>query len=76
MPRFVEDALDEAGLMELYRERPPYQQNDYVGWIARAKRLLEHGPEKPFDYFDRFAQERASRGKTLAQIEKELAERR
>ncbi|WP_148229283.1 YdeI/OmpD-associated family protein [Oceanithermus profundus] len=24
--------------MEAYRSRPPYQQNDYIGWITRAKR--------------------------------------
>jgi uncharacterized protein YdeI (YjbR/CyaY-like superfamily) len=23
--------------MKAYRDRPPYQQNDYVGWITRAK---------------------------------------
>ncbi len=36
MPAFVRKALNERGLMEAYRERPPYQQNDYLGWIARA----------------------------------------
>ena len=24
--------------MDTYRRRPPYQQNDYIGWITRAKR--------------------------------------
>ena len=24
--------------MESYRNRPAYQQNDYIGWITRAKR--------------------------------------
>ena len=24
--------------MEAYRARPPYQQNDYISWITRAKR--------------------------------------
>ena len=38
MPDFVRDALAERGLMEAYRERPAYQQNDYIGWIAGAKR--------------------------------------
>jgi uncharacterized protein YdeI (YjbR/CyaY-like superfamily) len=37
MPAFVRSALDEGGLMEAYNERPPYQKNDYLGWIARAK---------------------------------------
>jgi len=38
MPEEVRTALDERGLMEAYRQRPAYQQNDYVGWINRAKR--------------------------------------
>ncbi len=37
MPEFIGSALTEARLMEAYRNRPPYQQNDYVGWITRAK---------------------------------------
>ncbi len=24
--------------MSAYQARPPYQRNDYVGWITRAKR--------------------------------------
>ncbi len=38
MPALVERALLERGLMEAYRCRPPYQRNDYLGWIERAKR--------------------------------------
>ena len=38
MPDDVEAALVDAGLWEAYRNRPPYQQNDYVGWITQAKR--------------------------------------
>jgi uncharacterized protein YdeI (YjbR/CyaY-like superfamily) len=38
MPDFVRDALIEFDLMDVYRQRPPYQQNDYIGWITRAKR--------------------------------------
>lgn len=38
MPPFVRDALIERGLMEEYLQRPPYQQNDYIGWIGRAKK--------------------------------------
>lgn len=37
MPGFVRRALEERGLMSAYQERPAYQQNDYLGWIARAK---------------------------------------
>ncbi|GAB2628727.1 YdeI/OmpD-associated family protein [Novilysobacter erysipheiresistens] len=37
MPPFVREALDKHGLMGAYKARPPYQQNDYLGWISRAK---------------------------------------
>lgn len=37
MPDFVRDALDENDLMKAYRARPPYQQNDYISWITRAR---------------------------------------
>ena len=38
MPDFIRAAIVEHGLMAAYRNRPPYQQNDYIGWITRAKR--------------------------------------
>jgi len=38
MPDFIRDALNERGLIQAYQARPPYQRNDYIGWIARAKR--------------------------------------
>jgi uncharacterized protein YdeI (YjbR/CyaY-like superfamily) len=38
MPDFFREALEARGLMEAYCARPPYQQNDYIGWITRAKR--------------------------------------
>ena len=37
MSDFVRQALVERGLMEAYRKRPAYQQNDYLGWINRAR---------------------------------------
>jgi uncharacterized protein YdeI (YjbR/CyaY-like superfamily) len=37
IPPFVEAALTQHALMEAYRGRPPYQQNDYIGWITRAR---------------------------------------
>lgn len=39
MPSFVKQALIGRGLLDAYRSRPPYQQNDYIGWINRAKRF-------------------------------------
>ena len=38
MPDFVSQALAARGLEQAYRDRPAYQQNDYIGWITRAKR--------------------------------------
>ena len=37
MPKDVHAALTKAKVMDEYKSRPPYQQNDYVGWITRAK---------------------------------------
>ncbi len=37
MPSFVKDELIDLGLMEAYQNHPAYQQNDYIGWITRAK---------------------------------------
>ena len=38
MPDFVKTVLIKRGLLDAYKNRPPYQQNDYIGWITRAKR--------------------------------------
>lgn len=38
MPLYVKKALEQNRLTEAYRARPPYQQNDYIGWITRAKK--------------------------------------
>ncbi len=37
MPDDVRLALDKRGLTAAYEARPPFQRNDYVGWIVRAK---------------------------------------
>ncbi len=37
MPSFVKRALEERNLVDEYNRRPAYQQNDYIGWIDRAK---------------------------------------
>jgi uncharacterized protein YdeI (YjbR/CyaY-like superfamily) len=47
MPKKIRSLLIEEGLMELYKARPPYQQNDYLGWISRAK--LEATKQKRID---------------------------
>jgi len=37
MPDFIRDALNSRRLMDAYLARPPYQRNDYIGWVTRAK---------------------------------------
>ena len=37
MPDYIREALTEHKLMAASHERPDYQQNDYIGWITRAK---------------------------------------
>ncbi len=34
----IRDALNRHELRAAYDARPPYQRNDYIGWINRAKR--------------------------------------
>ncbi len=38
MPEDIAQRLRAGGLETAYQARPPYQRNDYLGWIARAKR--------------------------------------
>ncbi len=40
MPIFVKDALESAELFDVYKSRPAYQQNDYIGWITSAKQAV------------------------------------
>jgi uncharacterized protein YdeI (YjbR/CyaY-like superfamily) len=38
MPEDVRKALESGDLMAAYEERLAYQRNDYLAWIARARR--------------------------------------
>lgn len=38
MPDDIAARLEAEGLRAAYEARPPYQRNDYLGWVARAKR--------------------------------------
>ena len=38
MPEDIAHLLGERGLRKDYDARPAYQRNDYLAWIARAKR--------------------------------------
>jgi hypothetical protein len=42
-------------------------------WMPRVRVILEHGEGRAFEPFDRFAQERESAGKSLAQLLDEFA---
>jgi hypothetical protein len=46
---------------------------DRTDWIPRARIILEHGDTKPFEKFDRLAQVRESKGKSLSQLLDEFA---
>jgi len=37
MPDEIRLAIEARRVVSAYRARPAYQQNDYVGWIIRAK---------------------------------------
>jgi uncharacterized protein YdeI (YjbR/CyaY-like superfamily) len=38
MPKDVLETLEKEKLVDNYYARPPYQRNDYISWITRAKR--------------------------------------
>ena len=44
MPKALKELLIARSVWDAYRARPPYQRNDYLGWITRAK--LELTKEK------------------------------
>lgn len=52
MPADVSERLLQEGLTEHYNSRPPYQQNDYIGWIIKAKR-----PETRQKHLDQMLEE-------------------
>jgi hypothetical protein len=49
------------------------ERND---WIPRIRTILEHGESRPFERFDRFAQQQESEGKSLPQLLNEFAQAR
>lgn len=46
---------------------------ELTDWMPRAKRILEFGESRAFESFDRWAQERASQGKSLNELLDEFA---
>ncbi|HKV79139.1 MAG TPA: DinB family protein [Candidatus Sulfotelmatobacter sp.] len=49
---------------------------EQTDWMPRARMILEQGENRAFDPFDRLAQERKSRGKSLAELLDEFAQAR
>ena len=47
--------------------------SERTNWMPRARMILQHGESRPFERIDRFAQERESAGKSLAQLLDEFA---
>jgi len=45
-------------------------------WMVRTRIILEHGEARPFDRYDRFAQQRANPGRPLAGLLDEFADLR
>ncbi len=45
-------------------------------WMGRMRIILDHGEERPFDPFDRFAQFEDSKGKSLEDLLEEFAQLR
>jgi uncharacterized protein YdeI (YjbR/CyaY-like superfamily) len=43
MPDDVRESLERRGLTQAYSDRSAYQRNDYLAWIARAKREATRG---------------------------------
>ena len=38
MPDAIREALTSRDPMGAYEARPPYQRNDYISWVTRARR--------------------------------------
>lgn len=48
-------------------------QGERTDWMVRARIILQDGERRPFDPFDRMAQEQDSEGKSLAELLDEFA---
>lgn len=68
--------LDEPWVMSNYGENT-FSPFDVVGhlihgekadWLGRATIILEHGPDRPFEPFDRYAMYEDSKGKSMADL--------
>jgi hypothetical protein len=53
-----------------------FVHGERTDWIPRARIILEHGDQRAFEPFDRFAQFTESQGKSLSDLLREFAELR
>ena len=74
--RAMLDGLGEPWIMNNYG-RETWAPFDVVGhlihgertdWLPRLRIILNHGPAKPFEPFDRYAQYEASKGKSIDEL--------
>lgn len=49
---------------------------ELTDWMPRTRTILEHGESRAFESFDRLAQQRESKGKSLSQLLDEFAQLR
>ena len=74
--RSLLSGLSDAWVFSNYGEKT-FSPFDVVGhlihgertdWMARAKIILEHGEQQPFEPFDRYAQFEQNKGKSMAEL--------
>ncbi len=73
LPRVWTDASEGPGTWSPYTVVGHLIHGEKADWIPRLAIILEHGPNRPFDRFDREAQFRDSEGKSLATLLDEVS---
>lgn len=74
LPEGWTDATEGPGTWSPYVVMGHLIHGERADWIPRLEIILEHGPERPFDPFDREAQFRDSKGKSLSTLLDEFRE--
>jgi DinB superfamily len=73
LPEAWTEATEGPGTWSPYVVIGHLVHGERADWIPRLSIILEHGPARPFDPFDREAQFRESAGKSLAELLDEFA---
>jgi len=68
LPQAWTDATEGPGTWSPYVVIGHLIHGEKADWIPRLEIILEHGPRRPFDPFDREAQFRDSKGKSLSTL--------